>query len=158
MFGLLRSMRRRSKAKPMPDKISKVIVAASGLPLFLKDDERNLIPKDEFVQAYIYGAISCGIKAFEPQDQETKGYILGETFEQLFPGKGADLLDACNQKMEALYQGQSQNRPAEAGDNEFKRVALIGLTEMVQVLETMDSGGMKVKILEGLRSRLVRLP
>ena len=76
---------------------------------------------------------------------ETKGYTIDETFERLVPGMGANLVDACNEKVEA-------------GDKEFKRAASIGFEEMKHVLEALDSKGEKVKTLESLRAHLVRMP
>src|SRR5438132_3094103 len=114
MLKLLLSLIRRRKARQIADKVARVIIGASGLAFHLKHDENQLIPEDGFVRAYVYGAISFAMTRFDLQGElETKGYIVWETYERLFPGKGQNLLIASNEK-------------AGAGDKEFKRVANIG--------------------------------
>ena len=77
MFGLFLSLVRRRRAKRIADEIATLIIAASGLAFSLEYDERDSIPKDEFVRAYIYGAICCSIAGHELRGQsETKGWII----------------------------------------------------------------------------------
>ena len=108
MYRLLQSIFRRRKAKRIAETIAKVIGATSGLSFFLIHDEKREIPADDFVRAYLYGTISCSMTRFDLRGKlETKGYVIWETYERLFPGRGVILLDACNEKLEA-------------GDKEFK--------------------------------------
>ena len=74
MFGVFRSLLRRRKAKRIADRIWKVIIAASGLASFLKQDENQLISEDDFVRAYVYGAICCAMTRFDLRGElETEG-------------------------------------------------------------------------------------
>lgn len=143
---LLLSLTRRRKARRIADKIATVVIAASGLAFHLKHDENQSIPEDDFVRAYVYGATCYAMTRFDLRGKaETKGYIIWETYERLFPGKGQDLLIAFNRK-------------AEAGDEEFKRVADIGFEEMRHVLEAVDSGNLEnARTLESLTRQLTRI-
>ena len=144
MFHLFLSLMRRWKARRIADKIATVIIAASGLRFFLKDDQE--IPNDDFVRAYLYGTISCSMRGLGLSGRlETKGWVIWETFERLFPGKAANLVAWCNQKVEAE-------------DKEFKGIAAIGFEEMKRVLEALNSRAANVKTLESLHAHLARRP
>lgn len=146
MFRFLVTHIRRRKAKRIANRIATIINASSGLPFFLKDDAYQSIPADAFVRAYLYGAISCGMRIVDLKGKlETKGWVIWETFDRLFPGKSDDLVSWCNKK------GGSE-------DKEFKRLLAIGFGEMNHVLEALvESNPANVKTLETLRAHLVKM-
>jgi len=85
----------------------------------------NVDPKlksDDFVLGYIYGVITaCDIEG----NTEEKGLFIVQVFEQLFPGNGSSLTDACNKRV-------VQKDPA------FKQAIRLGFGEM---MELANSGG-----------------
>jgi hypothetical protein len=129
LFGFLRSVNRRAKAKVTADQIAQAINAGSG-GFFFCDDKVEFyraVLEDELALSYLYGAIMFSIELTGEREEETIGYIDREVFERLFPGYGRSALEACNTRLKERNEA-------------FKSGTKVGYVEMKGIWDSPGKG------------------
>jgi hypothetical protein len=136
LFELLKSTRKLWRANRTAIRVSTLLRACMCPVLVTGGAVAAKLQSDEFVLGYIYGATMAWSVIHD--DLEEKGYLKQQVFEQLFPGNGRTLRDACDQRV--LQQ-----------DAAFMRACTLGCREMTQGAESEGRSG-----LPGLLDHILR--
>jgi hypothetical protein len=86
-----------------PKRIQEVIGTAYPLiSMYCRDENGRLderLYEDEFALAYIYGMVAFNLNMIGVKDNDETGFILMGAFDILFDGKGHQILDHCNNRL-----------------------------------------------------------
>lgn len=143
MLRFFRMVSKRGKGIRIAEAITPLLLTSSRL-CFVSVEKRarilDLLVKDDSVLSLFYGAIARCVSQYGLKDTGTVGFALWETFERLFPGRGRDVLDRCNQRLEendkVFAQGvRSGSQEMDAVINAGGKVPLISIQLRVDELE-----------------------
>jgi hypothetical protein len=79
------------------------------------------IKEDEFVISYVYGVVIFFVDLMQVADDETKGYVLLEVYDRLFPGHGRAIVSLCDAR--AMERADAFIAGMKTGFGEMSRVA-----------------------------------
>jgi hypothetical protein len=127
LFERLKSARKLWRADRTAIRVSTALRACMFPVLATGGAVDAKLQSDQFVLGYIYGATMAWSVIHD--HLEEKGYLKQQVFEQLFPGNGRTLRDACDQRV--LQK-----------DAAFMRACTLGCGEMTEAAESEGGSGL----------------
>jgi hypothetical protein len=120
MFSIFKKRQKQNeKLDPLATNIATIV---NMLLLNVRVENHGDLPRsfesDKFFVGYISGVSGCGARIVGSTKSEDTGYMIHKVLDQLFPGKGYELLNAILEWKES-------------GDQVFKDAALLGMKEFL---------------------------
>ena len=108
MAGFLRTLKNAIRGAKSASQVVPILRGVFAPYVNLQSADVLRISKDEFIQSYLYGSLSFFVHASSITDQAEIGFTLWQSFEQLLPGLGKQMLENCNMRLQENNPGFKQ--------------------------------------------------